>query len=262
MRELKAFEIKKIEIDILTEIDRFCTEKGLSYFLAYGTLLGAVRHGGFIPWDDDIDIVMPRKDYECLCGIFRSSDYALIDSNTKGYPYPFAKIFCKNTIIKEPITSRSLFGVYVDIFPLDGVPKKKTKKFLGKVYFYKRIIKHKYSRMENENVLKRCFHRVYKLLCLPLTYKWLSNRMNSLCKRVPFDDSGFVGNHVWGYEYKNFDLEWFSAFTPISFEGKKYRAPIGTKEFLEKNYGDYMSLPPVEQRKSIHGFNAFMLDNN
>ena len=122
MREIcNLSEIKKIELDILRAFRSFCEKNSLRYFLAYGTLLGAVRHGGFIPWDDDIDVAMPRTDYERFLKEFRDERYEVYDLSKKGYFYPFAKLCDTTTVLIEEMSVKNSIGVYIDIFPMDGI---------------------------------------------------------------------------------------------------------------------------------------------
>ena len=129
MKKLNLYDIKTLELDLLINFDKFCKENNLIYFIAYGTLLGAIRHGGFIPWDDDIDIQMPRTDYEKFLTLrdkYESSFYGNVIKTLgdKGYPFPFTKIENKNTlVIEHKMTTKIKTGVWVDIFPMDGLPK-------------------------------------------------------------------------------------------------------------------------------------------
>ena len=139
MQEIKTVEeLQKIELEILKYIDKVCKENNLTYFLAYGTLIGAIRHKGFIPWDDDVDIQMPRDDYNKLCDILKEENgrYKLLDHKEGlGYIYPFAKVIDSNTrLIETGLTETVNMGVYIDIFPIDGTPNdfKKRKKYLKK----------------------------------------------------------------------------------------------------------------------------------
>ncbi len=121
-------EIKEIELKILIEFDRLCKENNLTYYLAFGTLLGAARHGGFIPWDDDIDVMMPRDDYERLLVGFNEwsqSDCYELKVYSDGYSiYPFAKMVNNRTVVTENFTRCEFkIGVWMDIFPLDNVNK-------------------------------------------------------------------------------------------------------------------------------------------
>ena len=123
MRKLSSDEIKRIELSIMKELDRICREHGLTYSLAYGTALGAVRHGGFIPWDDDIDIVMPRPDYERLLSLFKNGLkclYKLVSYRDGSSIYQFAKLIDENTSSYETFVGRDhATGLWVDIFPIE-----------------------------------------------------------------------------------------------------------------------------------------------
>ena len=112
-------------MSMLKEIDSFCRTNGITYYLAFGTLLGAVRHQGFIPWDDDIDIMMPRKDYERFEQAFSSvKNYRfLTKNNTENFPYPYGKVIDTRTVKKEPLRTRyQVIGLDIDVFPIDNYP--------------------------------------------------------------------------------------------------------------------------------------------
>ena len=129
-------ELKEIQLGILREIDKLCKAYHLKYFMSDGTLLGAVRHKGYIPWDDDLDIWMPRKDYEKLEQIMNQEDscYKVVNhKNTKGYIYAFGKAVDTRTILKENIEVNCPMGIYVDIFPYDGQKKKKKEDYIKHV---------------------------------------------------------------------------------------------------------------------------------
>ena len=129
-KELSLEEKKKILVSILSEVHNFCDENNLKYFLPGGTLIGAVRHKGFIPWDDDIDIYMPRNDYEkFLCEFNKESErYQVISLKTDGYYLPFGKVIDTKTVLIENVDSDYKMGIYLDIFPLDNLSI--TKHFL------------------------------------------------------------------------------------------------------------------------------------
>ncbi|MFR5682857.1 MAG: phosphorylcholine transferase LicD [Clostridia bacterium] len=119
-------EIKSIQLDILSQVANYCDRNGLRYFLAYGTLLGAVRHKGYIPWDDDIDIMMPRPDYMQFINSFNNEKCALrVGSHylDKNYPYVIAKVYDTSTLCKENIDVEYSIGINIDVFPIDGLPE-------------------------------------------------------------------------------------------------------------------------------------------
>ena len=127
MKRISFEEAKRVELDILLHVAKFCDEHGLRYFLAYGTLIGAVRHKGFIPWDDDIDIQMPREDYEKLLELYPKENtdekYFLLAPEMKGAHHPYAKIIDTRTVKKElGAKKNNPLGVDIDVFPLDGQP--------------------------------------------------------------------------------------------------------------------------------------------
>ena len=125
MKEISLNELRKIQIDILDKVHNFCIQNNITYFLSSGTLLGAIRHGGYIPWDDDIDLYMPRESYERFINIYKddSHDTRVITLyNNKEYYYPFAKVEDTNSIVIENVPEKFNIGINIDIFPIDGVP--------------------------------------------------------------------------------------------------------------------------------------------
>ena len=155
MKEIGLEELKCIQLDLLQKTAEFCENNGIRYFLCGGTLIGAIRHHGYIPWDDDIDISMPRPDYDKFIKIFNKPEnyYQVIDmSNNSKYGFPFAKVHDTRTLVNELQYSRDSFGVYIDIFPIDGVGEDKQvyrilklRKLLHtkKANYYQRTLKKK-----------------------------------------------------------------------------------------------------------------------
>ena len=142
MRSRPIEELKLLQREVLDDIVQFCQEHGLRYTLAYGTLLGALRHKGYIPWDDDIDIHMPRPDYEKFLSLYnnRNSDDSVVTHEMdRRYHVPFAKVYRKGTIVKEFFYKQSVFGAYVDIFPIDGIKDERQAWWCDKVHVHKDI---------------------------------------------------------------------------------------------------------------------------
>ena len=118
MKKITPEEIKKIQLDLLIQFAEFCKKNNLYYCLAYGTLLGAIRHKGFIPWDDDIDVIMPRPDYEKFCKLVAEKKIATSLQNNS--TYPFVKIIDTRTLVRERFAQKEEVGIWIDVFVLDG----------------------------------------------------------------------------------------------------------------------------------------------
>lgn len=261
MRPISAEEMKLIQLDIMDAIHHFCVEHNITYSLSYGTLLGAVRYGGYIPWDDDIDIVMPRPDYEWFLKEFNGADnntpYRVIDhSNMPSYGLPFAKVHDTRTIMHETMYKQEEFGVYVDVFPLDGVQSKQQVKSL--VLLNKFLNAKKATIDKQRSVIKNMVIAIGKL-CLSLTdVSSLVSKINTLAKKVSFESSQKVGNLVAPYGVCEIvDNSLFSSYQLHKFEDKQYFIPVGYHEWLTSIYGDYMKLPPVEEQKTHHTYQVW-----
>lgn len=251
-------DLHKVEIEILDEIDRICRKNSINYCLVGGTLLGAVRHGGFIPWDDDLDVAMPRNDYEKFIDVCKnelSDDFYLHSIETdKTYWLPFIKIRKKYTIFEEKNIAGlgCKTGIYVDIFPLDDaividsfkkrfvtqVIKEISALYLFKIGFYK------------QHYCKPFRKAVYWFLSMISTVE-LHKIQNRLMKRYNGDFSKYFINYGSNYSTikQTMPKETYIPFKEISFEGKMYFAPNDTNYYLKRIYGEnYMELPPVEKR--------------
>lgn len=256
--ELTIDEIKKYSLLILKEVKRICENNNLTYFLDSGTLLGAIRHNGFIPWDDDIDIAMPRPDYEKLIIIFNEETekpYFLHSFNTdKKYFFSFAKVCDKRTLkIEHGINLKQ--GLSIDIFPIDGYPdnenniKKHWEKLLFNFHEYVQHLNH-----SNSLNKKTLFTRIKLSKSLKLTRN-KAIEVDTYAKSYNYELSKQAGINTiiyYGKNCRNFNK---SIWTPIEhiFEDDSFSIPQGYDFILKNYYGNYMELPPEEKRTSSHG---------
>lgn len=262
MQAIGIEEVKKIQKEILDEVVAFCDNNNIRYFLAYGTLLGAIRHKGYIPWDDDIDIHMPRPDYEKFIALYnkqKDSKYEVVthEENRK-YHVPFAKIFRKGTLVKEFFYKQSVFGVYVDIFPLDGIKSK------WQAYICGQCIRCMYIKTmifcERQTFARKARLAVTKLILLPFSSHFILKNMRRIATRHEYDKCNKVcsfGSRTAMREI--LPREVFDEHTNVTFEGSNYRAPKGYDRYLTSKYGNYMQLPPEEKRVSTHDSQAYKL---
>ena len=267
MKKINLEESKKIELDILSFVAEFCDKNELKYFLAYGTLIGAIRHKGFIPWDDDIDIWMPRDDYNKLMEIFQSSEtghYKLIRPTDKNSYHPFIKVIdTRTTKIEEGVKYKNGYlGIDIDIFPLDGQPSNDAEyeKWYNKLQ--------KYYRLYPYLILDHC-KKMKRIVALPIIKiisggkKHILKKTAQLHAKYPYNESDFVGSIDCCYSYigDRQKKEYFCDFVEVEFEGRFFKAPIGYHEVLTNIYGDYMQLPPEEKRVTHHSNKVYWNDS-
>ncbi|MBE6133355.1 MAG: LicD family protein [Erysipelotrichaceae bacterium] len=258
--------IKELELGVLIEIHNFCVKHNLQYFLACGTLIGAIRHNGFIPWDDDIDIMMKRKDYDFFIHHFGNDRYGVNSCTTnKNYYWSYAKAYDKHTLKIENKKSYKLNqGVDVDIFVLndccdiDFAKRKEKKRRILQVLW-------SFSIRDWKKVTSfKCFiANLVSVFLRPLS-NHLAKKMNRLT--LMDKNQSDVCNHyqifsLVGNRIHIMEKEWFSKQIPHKFEKYYFFIPVGYDQVLKEEFGDYMKLPPIEQRVSHHSNRVFYIED-
>lgn len=270
MKEITLNELKKLQIDMLNYIKKICEENNLNYYLAYGTLLGAVRHKGFIPWDDYIDIMMPREDYKKFILAVKEypcSFYKLISIETEDkYTLPLPKLIDTRTILIQNYNTveKVDLGVYIDIFILDGA---------GNTMNEAVSIKNKsFSLFQDwyRSSMKMFLPNQSKIISI---LKWIKNtpyrkkgirnyleRMKKFNSKLSFYNCKYIvmlnfcpslkENNIWLANY-------FGDGVLLEFEECIFKVPCAYKEILTSIYGNYMQIPPVEERISNHDYKVY-----
>lgn len=257
----KLRKLQFLEIELLDEFVRICDKYNLTYYLYYGTLLGAVRHKGFIPWDDDTDVVMPRRDFECFRKVAPkelSSDFFFHDNNVDpNNPSGLIRIRKNNTVYADEMSLRlnlMHYGIWIDIYPLDNVKSPKSPLFKFQIFlrtFLKPIVFHR--SLKNLRGLPLIRKIIHYLSCIFPTKIWSQIR-DALYKLNSDDTSDYCINFYSTYKIKN-DLMPKEVFYPsikVEFEGRKFNVPCHWNYVLKQIYGDYMTLPPEEKRTIYH----------
>lgn len=266
--------MKRIQLEMLDELDRICRKHKILYHLAMGTLLGAVRHAGYIPWDDDIDVVMSRSDYEFFLRIAADElgeDYFVQNHRTeKNYHLTFTKIRRNQTVALEAVSKNIDIhhGIYIDIFPLDPIPSSKPLKALlvSSVWILHNMlalkIKERVLRSRNNalKLLKVIVH--YGLY--PVSNHFINGTLSYVLSGFNKADSKFytifLEPDLKLYKKFRLPIDKYTDVVEVKFEDRVFFAPKDYHEILQGVYGDYLTHPPVEQQKSHHIFLKIVTD--
>lgn len=259
--KIEKDEMKKIQINILDDVAKFCDENKIKYWIDCGTLLGAVRHKGYIPWDDDIDIGMLRDDYDKFVELYnlKESKYKLkcIELD-KTHEYPFGKVIDTETVLYEPDEKGIKTSVNIDVFVYDNAPKNEIemKKMYEKRDKYQKLrLYQKYVPLSDSKI-KRIFKTIIKFILNLFPEDYFIKKIIDNSKRYSKTNCDRVGNFTSDTKI-SCKKDIFDDFIELEFEGKKYKAPKKYDEWLKAFYGKYMELPPLEKRVSPHSFIAY-----
>lgn len=269
MKYLSQEEVKRGEFGILLAFDRLMKVNGLSYSLIAGTLLGAVRHKGFIPWDDDIDVAMPRPDYNRLIALinggYDTSPFVISGYETDGFPMPFLKMFDRRIKVEDRDTRKGLqLYLWIDIFPIDSLPEdeESSRRLERKAEVFRGLIKAgNFKFIQGGNSL---FRRIAKRLLIPpvrlfRVNDWAERKLIELMQSFgSYESAKLVGSCIWSPigMAESGPKEWFEITDEIEFERYRFPAIKGWDEWLTARYGNYMELPPESERVS-HGVVAW-----
>ena len=268
MKRLSLKEIQEGELKILEKTTAFLDKYNLKYYLACGTLLGAIRHKGFIPWDDDIDIAMPRPDYDKLIELSKSEkisdNLSFVEFSLNNTRMPFAKVINEKIEIKS--LSKEDRNLWIDVFVIDGLPDndveidkhyKKMRFHMGLIYLKTNSFKDIMN--EHKSIINRLSKVILKPFAMMIPIKTSSKIILKLAKKYDFNQSKNVGVYIWGEGGKREKiLKEDLSSCKVEFEGKKFNTYKNYKKYLKQQFGDYMKLPPVEDRKS-HYIEAYKI---
>ncbi len=250
-------QVQKIELEMLLEVDRICKENGIKYTIIGGTLLGAARHGGFIPWDDDADVAMLRPEYEKFCSVIdekldTSRFYFQNMERTEGYRWGYAKLRKKGTLFVRENQEHMKYeqGIFLDIFPIDGTPDnrilRKVHKF--RCFCIRKILWSKVGEKVSKSKVQRVIYHILSMIperIIKKMYRGLILKIHSNTSEVVRTLTYPAPRKLDGY-YRR----WFAETAPIVFEGYELEGVKDYQGWLRFEFGDYMKLPPEEKRKT------------
>lgn len=265
MRVISSEELNAIQLDILDKIHIFCEQKNINYSLAFGTLLGAVRHKGYIPWDDDIDIMIPRPDYLRFVNSFNGSYPHLVVAAPEldwNYYAPYANVYDSRTLLYEGANShRGLeLGVKIDVFPIDGTPDSMENylRLRKKIWNLNGLLYAKRYNLKMSEIKIPIFKG--KIKSIFLSYTKIQKMIAELLLSNSYSTSIFVDELAFNPYMKSITrvpISLFSNYIELPFENRYFRAIADYDTFLKNVYGNYMELPPKEKQIPHHGFTAY-----
>lgn len=238
MKKIKLKEIQKIELDMLIELDKFCKKNKINYYLGCGTLAGAILEKGFFSWDDDIDILMKREDYEKFINSYNHVNYKVLTCNNIDYYYPYAKMVNTNTILYECKNKIKDYGVFIDIFPLDYAPSKLYLILLKPLRILMMSTWGCY--LDNRNIIIKIIYKMLSILTSVFPKNFFAKLINYICKKnnkEKYKLMGVVCFHKHNREIMDKNI--FNKNTKVIFEEYKFNTMKDYEKYLNNLYIDY-----------------------
>ena len=272
MKALTAREVQLGELEVLKKLDEICTQLDLRYFLTYGTLLGAVRHQGFIPWDDDVDVMMPRPDYEKLIEYLQLHEKELAPfklmhyKTNKEYIYPISRFVDTRYWIDYEGTTDYGLGLFVDIYPLDGCgnTEEEAQKIMQSnkldIAFIDIAGTDKYKVSVSGGFLRSVAKFMAFLYAKMRGARYFAKKLDKKGQLYKYDECDYVNLTIWSTSVKPFKKELFASIERMKFEDSMFCVPSRYHDILTQCYGDYMKLPPEEQQIAHHYYTAYIRD--
>jgi lipopolysaccharide cholinephosphotransferase len=256
---LSQTQIKNEELSLLLEFDQFCRNNDLCYSLCGGTLLGAIRHKGFIPWDDDIDVMVPRKDFDKFvslsqAGALDNSRAIEILPPNSSYPV-YVKYISKEFSLREKFVAGT-HHLWIDVFPIDGLPADDNllrKKYKLATLYRRLILVSRADSHDGRSVAKKLVKRLLVPILLKINFgNFIAKKLDRLCRQDVYGETGYAGILGWGLygPGERYPDTAFDHMPIVKFEGHEFPIISCWRQYLTGIYGDYMKLPPVDKRQT------------
>lgn len=272
MKELNREQVQKATLELMNNLHNICEKNNLKYILAYGTLIGAIRHNGFIPWDDDLDIMMPRKDFETLINYFKENEQELYPLKifspelVEDYPYMIVRVSDDRYVIDTENEKDCGMGVFIDIYPLDGLGNdyKQIKKdmkitnYLSSLYF--RSTRLNPIIREGFSTTRKLLEKILFYIATFKTKHYFYEKLKAYSQKYSYEKSKYVGCTIWhtGVEKDIYEKSWIENVEKHNFEGYQFYIPSEYDHILTMLYGNYMQLPPEEDRIGHHFYKTYL----
>lgn len=268
MKELTLKEIQKASLQILKEVARICSENNIRYSLGFGTLIGAIRHKGFIPWDDDIDIVMPRPDYDrFLKYMYDNKDKEKLKvfnrDTVDDYPYGITRICDTDYLMDTYNINDCGMGTFIDIYPFDGIGSgyETARNLMNEAFNYS-------SRICSAHLIRFRIPRTFSIKQIWKAYKYFReshkigaafyfDKIKEIVSSLDYDNSILVGCPSWTLYRCVWKKEWVENLELAQFENEQFFIPVDYDEILRSIYGDYMQLPAEKDRIPHHDYKIY-----
>lgn len=246
-------EIQNIQLEILKKVTNFCDKHKIKYYLCCGTLCGAIVREGFFPWDNDIDILIPRTEYEKFLEMFEYEGLKLLTCKNKDYYYPYAKIVDTRTKAYECKNDIKDYGVFIDVFPLDGVPNKVYLYLLKPIKYL--MLSQWGCYLDKRSIFVKFGYKIVSFCTKPFPKNFFAKILNKVCMKYSIKDCNIAGIVVHYRKYSELvKSDIFDKRVKVIFEGEEFYAPKNYDEYLRLLYGNYYEEDEHEYKEHFRAY--------